>query len=241
MQFNPASGSQGIVQDVQFLTGTDITAYPLVDIVRNSNRWLYKAGIWILQAVGAIGFDDSNQTTLPILTANLVDAQQDYALPTTVFRLERVEVLDNSGIWNQLQPLDQAELRGTALDEFFKTNGLPRYYDLIGGSVMMLYPTPATAQITAASGLKIHVNSREFDEFTTSDTSQEPGFAEPFHRIVSLGASYEFLLVNGPAERLKNIRNEIEQLHSELMQFYSDFNRDQKTIIKPRATRRHFI
>ena len=51
--------------------------------------------IW--KMVGDWEFDDTNQTTLPIATADLVANQQDYELPSSAQKLERVEVKNQDG------------------------------------------------------------------------------------------------------------------------------------------------
>lgn len=68
--------------------------------------------------------------------------------------------------------------------------------------------------------------SREVDPFTAADTTQEPGFAEPFHRILSLGAAYDWLIVNDTSTKADRILNQYEQLRMELREFYATRNKD---------------
>jgi len=123
MQFYESSTKTGIVDDAYFLTGTDTVSYPLVEITRNINRWYYKAVIWIWKASGTWEFDDSNLTTLPTATTTLVNAQGQYALPTTALGIERVEVEDNGGNWVLLQQIDKTEIKNPIFD-FIKFNYL---------------------------------------------------------------------------------------------------------------------
>lgn len=233
MQFSDTTNNSGLIQDITFLTGADTNAYTAAHRTRNINRWLYKAVLWIWEASGTWEYDDSNHTDLPIATANLVDGQQDYSLPTTLLKLFRVEVKDAAGNFYKLKPKDQSDI-SIALTEYEKTAGLPKYYDLIGQS-LFLYPKPSSSSVTTASGLKIYL-ARDVDEFTTTDTTQEPGIAEPFHRILSLGAAYDFAVAKGMSQATA-WRQEIEQLRQELESFYGDKHRDRKTKIQPKLER----
>ena len=79
-------------------------------------------------------------------------------------------------------------------------------------------------------GLKIWF-MREVDEFTTADTTQEPGFDEPFHRMLSLGASYDYALKKGlpAADRIKAELLEYEQ---RLAIYYADKQQDRHTTLR---------
>lgn len=200
MMFNDVSASTGLVQDANFWAKTDETKFPLVDKARSANEWLKKVGVWIWQATGDWEYDDSNLTTLPIATADLVAGQNDYELPTTIFKLERVEVKDNEGNWRRLESIDQSELDQTAIDEFLETDGLPAYYDVVGNS-LMLYPAPAAANVTTDEGLQVMV-ARDVDPFISTDTTKEPGFSSYFHRAISVGMALDYCVRQGFKEKV---------------------------------------
>jgi len=309
MKFNDREKKDGLIQDCEDLLGMEDTAISadntlLRRFTKNLNGWYRRVNSWIWKATSTWEYDDSNYTDLPVATATLVDAQADYELPSSAQKIDRVEVMDNGGIWHKLKPIDKAMVRG-ALDEHRKTNGLPVEYDLVGRSIV-LYPTPATAKITAAAGLKIYF-SREIEEFGaiktgtadgtvayhlqddtnaqfaetdegrtvwnvtdsdsaiilayndtgdvtigTSDTcdsdffadsdvyqiydTKEPGFADNFHRILSLGAALDYTMGFNPSDtgRLNNLRGEIASLKEELEEFYAHRHRDFKARIRPR-------
>ena len=73
---------------------------------------------------------------------------------------------------------------------------------------------------------------REVDEFASSDTTQEPGIAEPFHRIISLGAAYDFALAKG-LQNVNLLRGEIEALLRDLAAYYSSRHGEPKTKLRP--------
>jgi len=122
----------------------------------------------------------------------------------------------------------------------YKTaDGLPREYRLEGEDII-LEPAVAASDVTLADGLIYHY-TREVDGFAATDTTQEPGFAEPFHRIISLGMAYDWLLVNGPLDKADRVRQEIEVLMADLREFYSDRARDAKASIQPAHRQRDFF
>jgi len=238
MQYSDTSTNQGIIQDITFLTGQDTNAYTLNDRTRNVNRHYLEVVNLIIRASGAWEFDDTGKTDHPVLTSTLVDGQSDYELPKSVtsdvytkqgdatkggiLKIHRVEVLDSNSVWSRLKQIDQREVRG-AWDEFQKTDGLPRFYDIRGGSIF-LKPAPATGTVTLSGGLKIYI-LREPYVFTASDTTREPGFAEIFHRRLSLGASYDWFMANVP-ERATSLKAEIMQMDEAIKEFYGSRDRD---------------
>jgi len=230
MVINDSSGGQGIVQDIDFICSTDSSSYPIADKIRNINRHYYKAVTDILKSTGRNQFDDSNLTTLPYYTFTLVNGQKDYSLPTDLLKINAIEVADSAGNWTRLQEIDEQELWPTITD-FEETNGIPKYYNIRGGSVY-LYPAPATGSVTLTNGGKFYLE-REVDAFTTADTTQEPGFAEPFHRILSLGASYDYLIINSTTEKADRALQQYEQLRKELREFYSDRNKEARSRFRP--------
>jgi len=236
--FSDTSGKQGLVEDTDYICGTDSTSYPLADKARNANRHYYKAVIDILKVSGRVQFDDSNHTTLPEYTFTLVDSQKDYSLPTNLLKLWAIEVRDTAGNWTKLSEVDIDDMK-TTITDFEDTPSIPRRYDLRGDSAF-LHPAPASTDVTLTNGGKMYF-SREIDGFTYDDTTQEPGFAEPFHRIVSLGMSYDWLLINGTTDKTDRIRQEYEQLRTEMRQFYGDKNRNSRTQFRPALSTRNYL
>jgi hypothetical protein len=230
MVFSDTSGDSGLVQDIDFICGTDSTSYPLKDKARNINRHYYVAVADIMKASGRFQFEDPNITTLPDPTFDLVSGQAQYSLPTDFLKLDGIEIQDNGGNWIKLQEVDPAEF-GSTITDFEETDGTPKYYDVKGDS-FTLYPAPATGSVTLTGGGKLHVQ-RTVDEFTSDDDTQEPGFAEPFHRILSLGASYDWLLINSTQEVADRWKAAYEALRVELRKFYSDENRDTTNRFRP--------
>jgi hypothetical protein len=214
--------------DVDFLCGSTSATYTPTNKRRNMNIAYRDVARIIWEADGGWNYDDSNATTLPKAYTTLVHNQQDYTLPTNAQRVERIEVLDANGNYLKLTPLDKQEVT-TGLPEFLGGNpGTPVAYELVGRSIL-LYPTPHSAMVTETAGLTIYMQ-RDITDLPVTATTTEPGFASPFHRILSYAAAIDF--VQDPDQRnfLVRMKTRIEE---GLVRFYSKRAPEIKTKIKP--------
>jgi hypothetical protein len=221
---------QEIDNDVDFLCGSTSASYPVADKRRNENIAYQDVARLIWQSAGGWQFDDSNATTLPVARTTLVHNQQDYTLPSTCQRVEEVVVKDSGGTWNKLKPFDIHDTT-IAPEEYMGDSGMPIYYDLIGRSIM-LYPTPSSAYCTMASGMGVYVN-RDVTEFpVTAGTGYTPGFATPFHRILSYATAIDFTQDNSERNLLVQLKTRLEQ---GLINFYAKRDVENTPSIKPRS------
>lgn len=227
MVFSDSTNNGGIVEEARWLVGANSTSYPIKDLTRNVNRWLDKAVALIIPASGTWQFDDSNYTDYPIATTALVSGQEDYTLEASHLRIERVEIKNESGDWTRLKQIDRTEIK-TALSEFAEEDGDPIYYDVSANSIK-LYPAPDYSQ---SSSLKVFFQ-RKGSYFETTDTTKEPGFAEIFHRYLSLGAAYDYALKNRVTNK-DEIKVELLEMEKDIQNFYSRRNRDGKHRMTPK-------
>lgn len=214
---------------IYFLTGTDSNSFPVADLTSMVNRASEYVSSLILMADLRWRWDDSNQTDLPIATAALVASQQDYSISTAHLILERIEVKDENGNWHLLTPFDQSRLKGDrkrALDEYLKTAGLPREYDVVGNSIF-LYPKPSYSQ---AASLKIHF-ARGPVAFTTADDTETPGFNTLFHDLLPLKVSYEYSALYH-LDRANFLLAKVQKGEEAIQDFYAK----RQTDARPRLT-----
>lgn len=190
MVFNDSSTSQGIVQDTYFEASANSTSYPIADVTRNSNAALDNVVTLILGADGKWQFDSTNATNLPIGTTGLVSGQQDYTFDEEYLVIKAIECSDSLGKWHKLIPIDNYD-EDIALSEFETNNGIPKYYDKMGESIL-LYPAPNYSideDDTPAGGLRAYFQ-RKIDYFVAGDTTKEPGFAKHLHKYIPLYNAY---------------------------------------------------
>ncbi len=197
-----------IKNDIDFLCGSTSATYSDTNKIRNVNIAYQDVAREIWASDGTWNFDDSNNTDSPIAYRSLGQASANYLVPTTALRIEGVEIKDNGGIWHKLDPITYDEM-GMAPTEYLKGNGLPIQYWLQGNEIN-LYPTPASASVTLASGMGVRL-SRAVTEFATTASTTIPGFASAFHRILSLAASVDFTQDNVQRQFLLTQKDRLEK------------------------------
>ena len=200
----------------------------LATFTRYINEAVNRVVNLIMTADARWQFDDTNNTDFPIATTDLVTTlgseQQDYTFDVTMLRILRMEVLDNTGAWRKLTPIDQADIYDQSLTDFMKTPGLPVYYDKQGSSIF-LYPKPLATSVTSAGGLKVWFQ-RPPAYFTTSDTTKVPGFNSMYHRLVALIASRDYAFSKGLSNS-KALADLVTQGEDSLVENYALRNKDE--------------
>lgn len=232
-----------ICSKVYFLTKTNATSFPIADITILANNAMDRVTSLIFQADGRWQFDDTNQPAtdqgdgtggLPIATTSLVSGQQDYRFAVSHLGIERVEFKNTDGAWTLLKPIDQADVDGESLTDFYSTDGDPIYYDKIGNSIM-LYPAPDFSQ---SASLKVYF-SRPPIRFTVSDTTIQPGFNALYHDLIPLWVSYEYGVANG-LPNADRIKVEIQEKEDALKEDYSLRNRDEHINLSSKGRKNSF-
>lgn len=221
---------QNIYDDIDFLCNSTSATYPTASKLRNINIHYQRVATLIWESAGSWQYDDSNATDFGIATTDLVDNQQDYSLPTNSQRLHKVEVMDSAGNYTLLTQKDLHDI-DIATSEYYENGGTPLFYDLVGRSIF-LYPIPEAGRVTLTNGLKIYFDRDVTNLTSTSDT---PGFATAFHRLLSFGASLDFTRNDDEISKWTRQKQELED---GLQRFYSKRNVEGKTRIKPAGKKR---
>lgn len=227
MVFSDAATNLGIVERARILARVDSNQWPTSRIVASTNDWLNKIFTYGKLNDRRFQLDDTNHTKLPIGTTNLVANQSDYSFLTDeqgnrITNITRIDILDASGLYRQLKPIDQGELRGVALDEWNKTANLPLYYDKIADNIIRLYPKPATS-VTA--GIKFYFQ-RTPSYFTASDTTKQPGVSDDLHRGFVVASAYDAALTLGLAN-LQPLSIELEKEEQKLEDYFASRETDE--------------
>ena len=134
-----------------------------------------------------------------------------------------MEVKNSSGDWTQLKQISIQDKKGTAMTEYKSTAGIPVEYDVLAQSVF-LYPKP---NYSLAAALKIYYQ-RDVSHFVSTDTTKVPGFAAPFHSILSFGAALDYAIANNLTSRISLFREEIAKLEMAIINFYGNRDKDSK-------------
>lgn len=226
-----------INQEARDLCDADTTSYTAATLLRRVNTALEQVIGWILEADGTWQWDDTNNTDLPIGTQTLVNAQSSYSFNDKFLEIEEVQIKDVDGNWHIIQPIDQKEYSDqTPLDEAFDTDGMPEYYDKIADDTIKLYPAPDNGvSVTLASGLKIKYR-RTASLFTTAIVTtgtQVPGFASPYHVILSYMAAIPYCMTY-KKDRVNGYNDVISDLKQGILKHYSRREQDKRKVMTMR-------
>ncbi len=174
---------------VYTFTKTNSASFPIADIVIAANTALDRIVSLIIQNDGRWQFDDTNQSDLPIATADIVASQPDYSLAVSHIDITKARAQYPDGTWHTLDPIDQSDEKD---NDRYQGTGLPIAYDKLGKSVFPL-PTP---NYSLTSALEIHFK-RPASYFVVGDTTKTPGFNPLYHDLIPLWIAYEHAIANG--------------------------------------------
>ena len=242
MQFSNTSDKNGIIQRCEDYNnigdgGISGDSTTLKKFTAHVNETLYDIVTEIMLSQDDFDWDDINNTDYPIGTFPLVAAQRQYELPTTLnfLTLKRVDV-NYGGGWNKATTIDSSEFvfglgdssnYSTEDTNFSRTN--PRYDPKSNG--FWLYPAATQSEVDAGAKARIEF-TREFDEFTSTDTTQEPGIDRQFHDLIAVGASLKWAVMKN-ADKARNLKVVWDEGVEKLRSHYYKKNEDAQLIFNP--------
>jgi hypothetical protein len=232
MVFSDTTNLQGLVQDFERLTGIGIgnvsgDTAQLKSFTARANHWLDRTVGIILGADNRWQWDDTNHTTLPIGTADIVSGQGTYKFDAQWLRVNRFEIANSSGTFGVLDPIDQADIL-QGYTTYRSTAGLPTEVDVIGDTIT-LKPTP---NYNYTNGLKVFFQRRP-SYFASTDTTKEPGIPAVAHRLLSYGPAFDYAIEKN-LSNVSVLRDEIERMEQRLEEFISERSRYEKPRIIPK-------
>jgi hypothetical protein len=195
-----------------------------------------KAFHTIFEADGRWQFDDSNHTTYPILTGDLVDGQRDYSFTADsdsnlILDIERVFVRNSTtDPYYEIYPTDVQSADEYKISQFIdglNTKGSPYHYDKTATGIF-LDPIPDT---NVSAGIKIYV-SREGSYFATSDTTKFPGFAGLYHEYLVLEPCYRYARANTLSKKQETFKRDYLELEKKIKEFYSRRDKHERKIMR---------
>ena len=245
MQFYDATNKRAICQEIDRLCDTDDNSYPRLDKTARVNDALEELVGKIITADGTWQYDDTNYTTVPRGTGNLVEGQQSYTFAAEYLEITSVEVqITTAGIWTRLIDINKDDLEGRTTEEFFgitsgnPTKGLPRYYSIEGDSIR-LFPAPTSTAVTLSGGIRISFK-RTAQLFTAaSDTSAdttEPGLPSPYHVLLSYMASVPHCITY-KKDRVPLLEGRVLAMTKDLIAFFGHRERDRRKVMTMKEER----
>jgi len=227
--YNTTNTENSLVHETWTLCDADLASMPLAVVTRRFNLALEELVGEIINADGTWQWDDTNQTDLPIGTQTLVASQAVYSFNDKFLQIERVKIKDVSGNWHILHPVDEIDLGGTAIEEYFTDTGLPTYYDKVGDDTIKLYPAPTATDCTLINGLKIHFK-RTAHLFAVDDETATPGLPSTHHKILCYMAAIPYCMSYKP-QRVALYEKKVDEMKKTLLKFYAHREGDVRNII----------
>lgn len=208
MTFSDTTNKNGLIQTCEVLLdlgdgGISGDSTLLKQFTNLLNIAYDEAAHEVIKNDGEWQWDDTAYTNFPIVTKDLVEGQTDYKLPaaaasnsdqTTFLRLLGVKVKDPAGNFQRIYPLD-VQVYENPLETVFATAGFPKFYRLVGWSVL-LYPAPTATQVSLTGGLKLDFQRDKVD-FVSTDTTKQPGFPSLYHPLLAFIASKMYAGIKG--------------------------------------------
>lgn len=190
MKLSEVINESGLIEEMNRICGTTNSVYSKKSKIARLNEAINRYFTLAFSSTKQGSFDDSNQSSAPIETQNLVSGTNSYkfsSFTNEVLGLLKLAVLDQNGneVVLEHEVIDDQDNFG----QLYKTTstGTPRYWTRLGDFIY-LRPTPITGSITTTAGLKAYVErtSTKFDFTTFTVTIASPGvFSATGHGLVA--------------------------------------------------------
>ncbi len=229
MVFSDTSNKNGLIQTIEFWTrhpdaGISGDATLLKQITTRINSAFEKIMPLLLLYSDHIRWDDSNHTDAPIGTTNLVANQNDYKFAEDdnsldILNITNVRILHATGD-TRYHELRRVTADSPRVPEMLapdsEITGIPSDFLELGGRIYL----DRIPDYSATAGLQIFFG-REQVYFTSADTTAEPGIPKPFHELLALHASLDWILVNRPSDgnTIGLLRETIKGMEEKLKNF----------------------
>jgi hypothetical protein len=218
MQFSDTSTNQGIIQDISFLLGVDLNNYLISDRTRNINERFRMVWQMIFESYGGWKWQDDNSNSNPYTDVDVDSGVATGALPTGALTIREAQIKDSNGVYHQIQCITE--------QEYFDMGGDSRWNQATAGQPQYLLPYEDTWRLlpapnyTLSGALRIYFDA-DISTFAASDTTKVPGFASPFHRMLSIGASLDYALSRKMQDKVVYLQNLWNDYEKRLRDFYS--------------------
>ena len=220
MQLNDTTNG-GLYQVIDDLVGSTSTSD--ADKLLWCNIYYDRVVGFVLQKMK--GWDFSGQ----IATADLVADQKNYAFPTDLMTIERVEFMIDGSNYEHAENVDERSISKN-IDhwETYATASKPFYY--FRNNNFWVLPTPDK---NVTNGIKIFY-TKLVTQF--SNDSDEPTFNRMYHIVIAYGTAYELAKNAGMKERANELKNDFNEWLKEMIDYYNTRNKDNQ----PRARIQRF-
>lgn len=232
MTFSDTTNLTGILQQTRDFMRVDSQQWATAKVVNSCNNWLDFVAGYAIMKDRRFQWDDTNHSALPEGTTELTINVSDYAFlldeqGNRILTLIGISILQN-GKYVPLKAVDRND-PDIDLSLFGTTSGTPTMYDKIADNVIRLDKLPPA---TVASGLKFYFQ-RTPSYFAATDTTKQPGVAQPLHRGFVIASAYDGALTLG-LNNLQALSVELEKERQKVVDYFSIRNEDEVKRMTPR-------
>lgn len=211
-----------LIKDTDFFAGTDEFSYPEEEKRRNFNQRMNKISSIFFTSDRQWKHNDFTYDGLNIWEGPLEVGQQSYDITGLgIVIVDEISVKNSNGNYQVLQHVVREEGNGQRLQDLEESEGMPKFYELMGGS-LFLYPRPKAESIFSGDNLKII--GREIPNYFDGDDplldEREPGFSPLFHRYLSIGAAIDFAYANNMDRKLNSLQPKLMKMESDMREHY---------------------
>jgi hypothetical protein len=229
MQYNSHATAQDCVSEILKISGATTATYPLVDITRRFNSALD----WYIHLAAKAGkrwpFDDSNQTSAPLVTQNLASGTNSYkwsAFSGSILYTNKLIALDDNAKPHTLTPEEfiEADFENSYLTT---VTGIPTHYTKFGDFIYVR-PTPNYSE---TNGLQAYV-VRQALYMASTDTTKTPGVPVIHHNALCRFTALPFLIENR-LPQAQAIAQVVQKDEMDILAFHGYRNNDMPSRLSP--------
>lgn len=228
LQFSDTTNKDGIIQKLQSACGlvsSSTNSYPLKQMTKDVNSALDTYFEIARLNAPKIKIDDTNHSSEPAYTFNLVNGTQRYAFSVDaasnqITRIDRVDIKRADGTSKRLTFLNRETITEDGIASYKATAGEPEEY-YIDGEEIVLFPKP---NYDSTNGGKLFIE-RAGSYFASTDTTKVAGIPNLHQDYLWLKSSYMWCLIKDQS-RARNLKVEVSEMEDRIAQYYKRINAD---------------
>lgn len=228
LQFSDTTNKDGIVQKIQDACGlisATTNTYPLKRITKDVNSALDNYFDMANEESPHIKIDDTNHSSEPAFTINLVSGTKRYTFNTDansnqILKIDRIDILRADGTSKRLSMFNRADIEDTGMASYNATSGEPESY-FIEGEEIVLDRAP---NYNSTNGLKLF-DTRTPSYFTSTDTTKVAGIPNIHHDYLWVRPSF-FWCILKDKKRAAGLKILLDDLEKRIRQYYKSLSKD---------------
>lgn len=207
---------QTIVDTVKDLSGQDNA--PLAKIIRGINYGVDDYTRQRILASGRFSPDSTSHGNIARITTTITSSDSKVSLPVELIAIRQVEVTDDNGKYQIVEPVDIQDYPDTPLETMYPNTGMPQVYDVESEHI---YTFPTTDQ---SRTMRI-TYQRAHPRFTVSDLTNGVGVLPIDEEYVALYAT-DYIMIGSSDTARVAVAQKLEQKRREIKDMFGRRDQD---------------